>query len=172
FYLFSSNLLFCPVCPLDCVFDQILNSTEEDLKEAREILTKIVERKHYRCLGEIKPKTIPNKDEISQVTKNLAAALPFPRQEAQADGLTQEDFVVLSATMDYGSGAEDPINSMDFYSKKKPNQTFKIKREQVSKLLPEKFSETLFRVYSKKIDPESLEAARGHFAELKSVWSD
>ncbi|XP_071059682.1 deoxynucleoside triphosphate triphosphohydrolase SAMHD1-like [Pseudochaenichthys georgianus] len=114
----------------DCVFDQILNSTEDNLKEAREILKNIVDRKHYRCLGEIKHKGTPTKDEISQLEVELAAALPFARQEAQADGLTQEDFVILSATMDYGSGAEDPIDSMDFYNKNNQNQTFKMKREQ------------------------------------------
>ncbi|XP_071059717.1 deoxynucleoside triphosphate triphosphohydrolase SAMHD1-like isoform X2 [Pseudochaenichthys georgianus] len=155
----------------DCVFDQILNSTEDNLKDAREILKNIVDRKHYRCLGEIKHKGTPTK-EIPQLKEELAAALPFPRQEAQADGLTQEDFVILSATMDYGSGAEDPINSVDFYNKKNQNQTFKIKREQVSKLLPVHFSETLFRIYGKKIDPKSLEAARGHFEQLNPVWSN
>ncbi|KAK1898998.1 Deoxynucleoside triphosphate triphosphohydrolase SAMHD1 [Dissostichus eleginoides] len=40
----------------DCVFDQILNSTEDNLREAREILTKVVDRKHYRFLGGIKPR--------------------------------------------------------------------------------------------------------------------
>ncbi|XP_033943801.1 deoxynucleoside triphosphate triphosphohydrolase SAMHD1-like [Pseudochaenichthys georgianus] len=147
----------------DCVFDRILNSTKQELEDARKILTNIVDRKHYRCLGEIKHKITPTKDEISQLEVELAAALPFARQEAQADGLTQEDFVILSATMDYGSGAEDPIDSMDFYNKKNQNQTFKMKREQVSKLLPVHFSETLFRVYGKKIDPKSLEAVESSY---------
>ncbi|KAK5923782.1 hypothetical protein CgunFtcFv8_000720 [Champsocephalus gunnari] len=156
----------------DCVFDQILNSTEDNLKEAREILKNIVDRKHYRYLDEIRHKGTPTKEEIPQLKEELAAALPFPRQEAQADGLTQEDFVILSATMDYGSGAEDPINSVDFYDKKNQNQTFKIKREKVSKLLPVHFSETLFRVYGKTIDPKILEAAKRHFEQLNPVWSD
>ncbi|KAF3860556.1 hypothetical protein F7725_000811 [Dissostichus mawsoni] len=149
----------------DCVFDQILNSTEDNLREAREILTNIVDRKHYRCLGEIKPEGIPTEEEISQLEVDLAAALPFPRRGAQADGLREEDFVVLPVTMDYGMKGKDPIDSMDFYSKKNPTQAFKIKREEVSKLLPEHFSETLFRVYSRKIDPESLEAARGQLEQ-------
>ncbi|XP_034063369.1 deoxynucleoside triphosphate triphosphohydrolase SAMHD1-like isoform X1 [Gymnodraco acuticeps] len=156
----------------DCVFYKILNSTEDTLQKAREILKNIVDRKHYRFLGEIKHKGTPTKDEIPQLKEELAAALPFPRQGVQADGLTKEDFVVLSATMDYGSGAEDPINSVDFYSKKNPNQTFKITRKEVSKLLPVQFSETLFRVYGKKMDSKSLDAARGHFEQLNPVWSD
>ncbi|KAK1898197.1 Deoxynucleoside triphosphate triphosphohydrolase SAMHD1 [Dissostichus eleginoides] len=160
----------------DCVFDQILNSTEDNLREAREILTNIVDRKHYRFLGEIKPKRIPTKEEISQLKEDLAAALPLPREGAQADGLTKEDFVVLPVTMDYGKKEKDPIDSMDFYNKKNPTQAFKIKREEVSKLLPEHFSETLVRVYSRKIDLKSLEAARGHFELWNNVrnpvWTD
>ncbi|KAK1898480.1 Deoxynucleoside triphosphate triphosphohydrolase SAMHD1 [Dissostichus eleginoides] len=149
----------------DCVFDRILNSTEDNLREAREILKNIVERKHYRFLGGIKPEGIQTEEKISQLKVDLAAALPFPRRGAQADGLREEDFVVLPVTMDYGMKKKDPIDSMDFYSKKNPTQAFKIKREQVSMLLPEHFSETLFRVYSRKIDPESLEAARGHLEQ-------
>ncbi|KAL3064818.1 hypothetical protein OYC64_000948 [Pagothenia borchgrevinki] len=153
----------------DCVFYQILNSTgtERDLIKAREILKEVVDRKHYRFLGEIKYEGIPTKDEISQFKKELAAALPFPQEGAPADGLTKEDFVVLPVTMDYGKKGKDPIDSMYFYNKNNPDQTFKIKREEVSKLLPVQFSETLFRVYSKKIDPKRLEAARGHFEKLK-----
>ncbi|KAL3060859.1 hypothetical protein OYC64_009130 [Pagothenia borchgrevinki] len=149
----------------DCVFNQILNSTEDNLQEARKIVTNIFEDKHYRFLGEIKTERISTEEEISQLKEDLAAALPLPREGAQADRLTKEDFVVLHATMDYGKKGKDPIDSMDFYNKKNPTQAFKIKREQVSKLLPEHFSETLFRVYSRKIDPESLEAARGHFEQ-------
>ncbi|XP_034000670.1 deoxynucleoside triphosphate triphosphohydrolase SAMHD1-like [Trematomus bernacchii] len=144
----------------DCVFDQILNSTgtEDNLIKAREILTNIGDRKHYRCLGGIKPKIQPKG--IPQLKKDL-----FPQEGVQADGLPKEDFVVLPVTMDYGMKKKDPIDSMDFYSKKTHTQAFKIKREEVSRLLPVHFSETLFRVYSRKIDPESLRATRVRLEE-------
>ncbi|KAL3064366.1 hypothetical protein OYC64_000611 [Pagothenia borchgrevinki] len=136
----------------DFVFDQILNSTEKDGEDNL------------------------REDEISQLKKELAAALPFPREGAQADGLTEDDFVVLPVTLDYGMKEKDPIKSMDFYSKENPNQASKIKTEEVSKLLPKHLCETLVRVYSKKIDPKSLRAARGHFEQWikvrNPVWTD
>ncbi|KAL3063932.1 hypothetical protein OYC64_000278 [Pagothenia borchgrevinki] len=148
----------------DCVFDQILNSTEkdggDDLREAREILKKVVDRKHYRFLGEIKHRGIPTKEEIPQLEKDL-----FPQKGVQADGLPKEDFVVLPVTMDNGMKGKDLIDSMYFYNKNNHDQAFKIKREEMSRFLPEHFSETLFRVYSRKIDPESLRAARVHLEE-------
>ncbi|XP_034004182.1 deoxynucleoside triphosphate triphosphohydrolase SAMHD1-like [Trematomus bernacchii] len=151
----------------DCVFDQILNSTgtEDNLREAREILTNIGDCKHYRCLGGIKPKIQPKG--ISQLKKDL-----FPQEGVQADGLPEKDFVVLPVTMDYGMKGKDPIDSMDFYSKKTPTQAFKITKEEVSRLLPVHFSETLFRVYSRKIDPESLEAAKVRLEEWIRVRNE
>ncbi|KAL3064928.1 hypothetical protein OYC64_001041 [Pagothenia borchgrevinki] len=148
----------------DCVFYEILNSTEKDgedhLREAREILTNIVKRKHYTCLGEIKPEGIPSKEEISQLRKDLTAALPLPREGAQADGLTKEDFVVLPVTLDYGEKGKDPIDSMHFYNKNSPTKAFKIKREVASSFRQEDLSEMIIMVYSKRIDPKSLRDAR------------
>ncbi|TDG96862.1 hypothetical protein EPR50_G00234360 [Perca flavescens] len=45
----------------DHVFEQILNSSSADLAEAKEILEKIISRKHYKFLCEIKPEPIPTK---------------------------------------------------------------------------------------------------------------
>ncbi|KAK1897964.1 Deoxynucleoside triphosphate triphosphohydrolase SAMHD1 [Dissostichus eleginoides] len=117
----------------DCVFDRILNSTEDNLREAREILKKVVDRKHYKFLGGIKPKIQPKG--ISQLKKDL-----FPREGAQADGLPEQDFVVLPVTMDYGMKGKDPIDSMDFYSKKNPTKHSK-SRENRCRASPVHFSE-------------------------------
>ena len=40
------------VCPVDRVFEEILFSSSDDLKEAREILQRVVSRNLYRFLGE------------------------------------------------------------------------------------------------------------------------
>ncbi|KAK5923780.1 hypothetical protein CgunFtcFv8_000718 [Champsocephalus gunnari] len=166
---------FARVCEVDgqkhiCTRDKEENNLDDlfHTREATEILKNVVDRKHYRCLGEIKHEGILSKDDIPQLRKDLARDIP--REGAQADGLTEEDFVVLAVTMDYGRKEKDPIDSMDFYSKKNPTKAIKIKREQVSN--HSDLSETLVRVYSKKIDPKSLEAARVHFERLNPVWSD
>lgn len=39
----------------DNVFHQILLSTEPALKESRQILNKILQRKLYKCIGQTKP---------------------------------------------------------------------------------------------------------------------
>ncbi|XP_078026100.1 deoxynucleoside triphosphate triphosphohydrolase SAMHD1-like [Epinephelus lanceolatus] len=137
----------------DCVFNQILNSSDQGLAEAREILQRIITRNHYKLLTETN--CTPNQIEILEANwkEELTGAL-------QGDGLNPEDFVVIDSTMDYGSNNEDPIRKVYFYSKRDPTRSFHIPRERVSSLLPTCFSETLIRVYCKKTDEEPLEHAR------------
>ncbi|XP_031144044.2 deoxynucleoside triphosphate triphosphohydrolase SAMHD1-like isoform X2 [Sander lucioperca] len=130
----------------DHVFEQILNSSSKKLAKAKKILEKIISRKHYKFLGEIKPEPFPTKKVIGEWEKELAAL----------------DFIVLFLTFDYGMKDKDPINNVYFYSKRNPDTAFNITRDQVSKLLPACFSEQLIRVYIKKTDEPSVEAARRH----------
>ncbi|XP_032362898.1 deoxynucleoside triphosphate triphosphohydrolase SAMHD1 [Etheostoma spectabile] len=147
----------------DHVFDQILNSSSVELAEAKKILERIISRDHYRFLGETNPEQVPTGESHLQWEEELAAAVP-----EGGDGgvtLTREDFVVLVATFDYGKKDKDPINNVYFYSKRSPDTAKPITRDQVSKLLPECFSEQLIRVYSRKTDEQSVEAAWKHFTK-------
>ncbi|ETE61363.1 SAM domain and HD domain-containing protein 1, partial [Ophiophagus hannah] len=67
--------------------------------------------------------------------------------------------------MDYGMKKRNPINSVRFYCKYDITQAVKITREQVSKLLPEKFAEQIIRVYCKKTDTKIIETATKYFVQ-------
>ncbi|MEQ2219277.1 hypothetical protein XENOCAPTIV_015238, partial [Xenoophorus captivus] len=82
----------------DNVFEQILNSSSQELAEARQILHNIICRHLYKCLGQTRP---------------------------------DKALTVI----------------------------------QVSKLLPEHFAEQLIRVYCKKTDEKTVEAAKKHFVQ-------
>ena len=69
------------------------------------------------------------------------------------------DYVVIPATIDYGKKDKDPVMSMWFYRKDKPDTPMQIKQEQVSMMLPRKFRDKRVRVYCKQTDEESLTAA-------------
>uniref|UniRef100_A0A8C5EMI0 SAM domain and HD domain 1 n=1 Tax=Gouania willdenowi TaxID=441366 RepID=A0A8C5EMI0_GOUWI len=117
----------------DQVFEQILNSTDPKLEEARKILRNIIERQLYKCLGQI--------------------------QTGERTNLTQVCVCVCvcSVNIDYR------IKDVHFYRKTDINKAIKLSKEEVSKLLPQQFEEQLFRVYCKKTDQETLEAAKKHF---------
>ncbi|XP_078411026.1 deoxynucleoside triphosphate triphosphohydrolase SAMHD1-like [Cetorhinus maximus] len=148
----------------DEIFQQILNSSKPELKPAREILNNIICRKLYKWIGLTQPEaeTTIQPEEASELNHQVAAAIPSTPLDVQ---LTPGDFIVNVIQMDYGMEKQNPINKVRFYCKSNPSQAFKIRKDQVSRLLPERFTEQLIQVYCKKTDERSVEAAKKHFVQ-------
>ncbi|XP_014843525.1 PREDICTED: deoxynucleoside triphosphate triphosphohydrolase SAMHD1-like [Poecilia mexicana] len=149
----------------DNVFEQILNSSSPELAEAKLILHKIICRKLYKCLGQTQPdKALTvTQENIHSWEADLAQSIPH--SGSHDVDLQPEDFVVTVIMMDYGMKEKNPINNVRFYCKDDPTKAIKINKNQVSKLLPEHFAEQLVRVYCKKTDERTLEAAKKHFVQ-------
>uniref|UniRef100_A0A3Q4H9Z8 Deoxynucleoside triphosphate triphosphohydrolase SAMHD1 n=1 Tax=Neolamprologus brichardi TaxID=32507 RepID=A0A3Q4H9Z8_NEOBR len=73
--------------------------------------------------------------------------------------------LLLVIVMDYGMKEKNPINNVRFYCKNDVTKAIQIRKNQVSKFLPEHFVEQLIRVYCKKTDDNTLEAAKKHFVQ-------
>ncbi|KAM3618887.1 uncharacterized protein V6R79_026340 [Siganus canaliculatus] len=149
----------------DHVFEQILNSSSPELKDAREILENIICRRLYKCLGQTyadEPITV-SQDKLCSWEADLAGITL--QTGAHNVNLQPEDFVVSVIYMDYGMKEKNPINNVRFYCKDDPTKAIQIRKNQVSKLLPEQFAEQLIRVYCKKTDGKSLDAAKKHFVQ-------
>ncbi|TNN49460.1 Deoxynucleoside triphosphate triphosphohydrolase SAMHD1 [Liparis tanakae] len=149
----------------DNVFELILNSSDPDLKDSREILRNVVCRRLYKCLGQTqadKPRSATQEDILSW---EAALAHSILQSGAQDVRLQPEDFLVSVIDMDYGMKDKNPVNNVHFYCKDDPDKAVQIRKNQVSKLLPEQFAEQLIRVYCKKTDERSLEAAKKHFVQ-------
>ncbi|KAM9067541.1 deoxynucleoside triphosphate triphosphohydrolase SAMHD1 isoform 2-T2 [Sarcophilus harrisii] len=149
----------------DNIFLEILQSRDPKLAEAREILLKIQSRKLYKFVGETQP-TGQEKirmEQYEQLPKDVAASTP-ELTDLKVE-LKAEDFIVDVVNMDYGMQEKNPIDHVYFYCKSDRSKTVLITKNQVSQLLPEKFAEQLIRVYCKKTDKQSLEAARQYFVQ-------
>ncbi|KAA0721724.1 Deoxynucleoside triphosphate triphosphohydrolase SAMHD1 [Triplophysa tibetana] len=135
----------------DQILDQILFSTDDQLKDARMILEKIVRRRLPKFVGEARLM----QDEISEKTlkENWTRALETQNIKSHVD------FTVTVVHMDHGMKGKDPIDSFYFYSKRDPSTAFKIKKYQLSSFLPERFYERLIRVYYSGSDEKILEEA-------------
>ncbi|XP_029363303.1 deoxynucleoside triphosphate triphosphohydrolase SAMHD1-like isoform X1 [Echeneis naucrates] len=149
----------------DNVFEQILHSSTPELDEARNILDNIVRRRLYKCLGQTQPDTplSVTQDMIEKWEAELAEAIPL--SGSQDVCLQPEDFIINVIDMDYGMKKKNPINNVRFYCKDDITTAVQIRKNQVSKLLPEQFAEQLIRVYCKKRDRKILEAAKKHFVQ-------
>ncbi|KAK5620767.1 hypothetical protein CRENBAI_018933 [Crenichthys baileyi] len=127
----------------DNVFYQILNSTSQELEEARNILDRIMCRELYFCLVEIRSEQ--NQEDIeAEWRENIPGHNP-------------DNYVVDSVKFNYGMGGEDPIRHVRFYSKETPNETRTIESAEVSHLLPTQFQESLFRFYTKRSNEDLME---------------
>ncbi|XP_028309846.1 deoxynucleoside triphosphate triphosphohydrolase SAMHD1-like isoform X4 [Gouania willdenowi] len=134
----------------DQVFEQILNSSDPNLEEARKILCSIIERRLYKCLGQIQTGN----------TKKITTVKPkkWEKKLAKPFSLSADDIMVTSIKIDYR------IKDVHFYRKTDINKAIKLSKEEVPKLLPQQFEEHLVRVYCKKTDQEALEA-KEHFVQ-------
>uniref|UniRef100_A0A7N8YCQ9 Deoxynucleoside triphosphate triphosphohydrolase SAMHD1 n=1 Tax=Mastacembelus armatus TaxID=205130 RepID=A0A7N8YCQ9_9TELE len=140
----------------DHVFEQILNSSSADLAEARQILRNITCRRLYKCLGQTQEMIQSWETELAQAD---------PPHSFHDVSLQSQDFIVNVIELDYGMKEKDPIDNVRFYCKNDLTKAYQIRKDQVSKLLPEHFAEQLIRVYCKKRDKKSLEAAGKHFVK-------
>ncbi|XP_065817350.1 uncharacterized protein [Labrus bergylta] len=99
----------------DKVFEEILNSSDPNLQDSRQILQNIISRKIYKFVGERKQED-PIQDWKSRITgwkEGLAQPLP----DEEENNLELEDFEILVIEMDYGMDDKDPIQHVHFYSK-------------------------------------------------------
>lgn len=151
----------------DNIFLEILYSKDPQLSEAQSILRNIECRNLYKYLGETQPKgqKIP-KEEYEQLRQEVANAKPEMAPDVE---LKAEDFVVDVINMDYGMEDKNPIDHVHFYCKSNSKLAVTITKDQVSQLLPEKFAEQLIRVYCKRKDRKSLDAAGKHFIQWCAI---
>ncbi|KAG7323772.1 hypothetical protein KOW79_013474 [Hemibagrus wyckioides] len=147
----------------DHIFEQILYSSDPRLSEAQDILQNIICRRLYKCVGQTTP------DSHYDVSQEMLCMWAREVSESKPDGtevdLMPKDFVVNVICMDYGMKEKNPVNNVYFYCKNDPTKAIKIRKNQVSKLLPERFAEQLIRVYCKKTDERNLEVAKKYFVQ-------
>ncbi|KAM9501651.1 deoxynucleoside triphosphate triphosphohydrolase SAMHD1-like [Clarias gariepinus] len=141
----------------DHVFEEILHSSDSNLTEAQTILKNIICRRLYKCVGQTKPEI--------DITESKKLAEELVKCKPDGAKLEAEDFIITVFGIDYGKKKKNPIEDVYFYSKKNPNEAFQIRKEEVSKLLPEHFSEKQIRVYCKQTGELELKAAEKCFKQ-------
>uniref|UniRef100_A0A803V4E5 HD/PDEase domain-containing protein n=1 Tax=Ficedula albicollis TaxID=59894 RepID=A0A803V4E5_FICAL len=147
----------------DCIYLGILHSSDENLKEAREILHRVERRELYKFLGETRPKSKKEIVKSNSLAESIANSKP--KKDPPDVELKAENFIVDVVSMDYGMKEQNPIDNVHFYCKADPSKAVKITQEQVSSLLPRTFMEQVVRVYYKSQDPLIISAAKQYFVQ-------
>ncbi|CAD5126856.1 DgyrCDS14884 [Dimorphilus gyrociliatus] len=137
----------------DEIFSRILYSTDDNLKDAQQLLRRIHQRKLYRCIVEVS-----DDDKMKEVDEILTFHLE-DKKELLTKYKTIFNFAPDMKNM-------NPVEKFLFYKKSEPDKPFKLKKERVSKFLPENFQEIRLRVYYKGVDKEECREIREKFKEL------
>lgn len=149
----------------DHVYHQILYSDSDaaELKEARAILQRIEKRDLYKCIGQKVLKKPRSKEEIREEIFNFWQDGPQ---------ITPDDFIVEIVPFNYGMGDKNPMDELRFYAKNDPDVPFILRKDEVSSMLPEKFSEQSLRVYFRRTESDCLKKAKRCFNKWWSNQQD
>lgn len=146
----------------DHVLYLIRCSTSPQLEESRRLLQRIQTRQLYKCVGQTQPASDTDFPKPAVLRRELVGALE-PEELDGLPSLSEADFHVDVVTFDYGMKSENPIDHVRFYMKEHPSRAVKVRKDQVSQMLPQTFREQDVRVYCKKTDPASVQAAGKYF---------
>lgn len=133
----------------DSILYAIEYSQDARLSKARDIIARVRRRDLYKMASEAVLSYIPS-DQVEPVdiTTCQSGSLLVP-----------DDIIVQCFTIDYSQRNSNPIDSVHFYSSQNRDLKFTIGSEQVSLLLPNKFSESYIRVFCRDPTVEKLAAA-------------
>ncbi|XDV21778.1 hypothetical protein PO909_026798 [Leuciscus waleckii] len=152
----------------DHIFEEILYSTHVKLEGARKKLEDVVKRRLPKCVGEARLKkkdTLTDKNALNQALQdNWTKAMHKWNNLHPTVFLDKKDFSteVIQLDCTYSKG-KNPIDNVYFYRKRNPTKAFKIKKYEISSLLPEEFTEYVGRVYYTKNSDEEEKDARECF---------
>ncbi|CAB3991359.1 Hypothetical predicted protein [Paramuricea clavata] len=130
----------------DSIFYEILRSNDADEKtnKAKEILERIQQRNLYKLCGQFQP-TQKLEINVSKAAEDIASL-----SEGRVD---PNEIFVSVVNIHFGKKDQDPVKSVLFY-KKNGEITSSIGRDDVSKMLPQTFSEQYVRVYGKNLSTD------------------
>ncbi|KAJ8361303.1 hypothetical protein SKAU_G00178280 [Synaphobranchus kaupii] len=128
---------------------------KENLIEAQKILQRIENRDLYKCVCEI----YFTEEEHNPITKK-------DKEELEKELGEHIETRILERT--YGMKGVDPIEQINFYTKREPNEARKLKRRNISQLLPNVFMEKVLHIYCKK--PRLNKEETGALEKKANQW--
>ena len=119
----------------DIIFEEILYSTSDELKNSRNILQKIIQRDLHIFIGEV-PLPLSYKSNAT-----------FQENIAENDKELEEKLIICEAYLNYGCKSDNPVDKVKFYSK--TGNIDYLPANMISHMLPKVFSEKFIQVFVK-----------------------
>ncbi|GAB2214238.1 hypothetical protein Droror1_Dr00018579 [Drosera rotundifolia] len=131
----------------DSILKTIETAPDPELKEARDLILRIRQRKLYTFCNEF---AVP-RDKLEHF-KDITAQDIICSQVSGRATLKEEDIAVSNVKIDLTRGSRNPLGRIMFFQDYESDEKFPIQDDQVSHLLPGCCQDKIVRVYSKKDD--------------------
>jgi len=129
----------------DFILKEIELSKDPSLEKSRQILKRLKKREIYKFASET---LVDTNWKVESEERMINDILSCSVNDGTDRSLTFDDIRIVTATNTYGLKDKNPVESVHFYNKNNIKKSFCIDKEQVSLLLPGKFSERFIRVYT------------------------
>ncbi|KAN0026321.1 hypothetical protein ACTFIV_007305 [Dictyostelium citrinum] len=139
----------------DSLLRRIETSKEPELEKSRKIIKNIRNRNLYKFVDEI----IVSTDKIKWSADSLAQDIA-----KEGNGILESDIIVQNLKLNYAFKDKDPVQSTKFYTRYDSTQSFIIKKEETSHLIPNQFQEERIRIFSR--NKEKCEQVQTAFRKL------
>ncbi|KAA8499083.1 Deoxynucleoside triphosphate triphosphohydrolase SAMHD1-like [Porphyridium purpureum] len=137
----------------DSIIRVIEMSKEASLGASRQLIRRLRNRDLYRFVDEV---LVPaNTADVSEVDISTS-------QDSNSR-LQPDDLIVFNMRANFGMRQKNPVDHVHFFQNWDSKSSFQVDRAKVSYLLPTQFEEKTIRLYSKKSDPDSVDAAKRAF---------
>ncbi|TKY69852.1 Deoxynucleoside triphosphate triphosphohydrolase SAMHD1-like [Spatholobus suberectus] len=140
----------------DSILKTIESSSQQELKESRDLIQRIRRRDLYQFCNEF---SVPKErlDHFKSITPQDIVC----SQTNIGVTLKEEDVAVNNVKIDLTRGRENPLGRIKFFKDYESKEKFSITDDRISHLLPAFYEDIIVRVYSKK--PELVEAVSNAF---------
>ncbi|EDR41102.1 HD phosphohydrolase domain-containing protein [Dictyostelium discoideum AX4] len=139
----------------DSLLRRIETSKEPELEKSRKIIKNIRNRNLYKFVDEI----IVSTDKIRWSADSLAEDIA-----KVGNGILESDIIVQNLKLNYAFKDKDPVQSTRFYTRYDSTQSFTIKKEETSHLIPNQFQEERIRIFCRS--KEKCEQVQTAFRKL------
>ena len=137
-------------------------SQEPELKEARNLISRIKNRQLYHYLGELQ---VP-----SSITGKIISG-GFKPKILQKHGVDPDDIIIQHLKLSYSNTGSYPLENVLFYDYADLDKSFAIYKKDLSMIMPTSFSEkNTIRLYSKTSNQNQRQLAEKLYETLKRQY--
>ncbi|KAJ4462545.1 putative Deoxynucleoside triphosphate triphosphohydrolase SAMHD1 [Paratrimastix pyriformis] len=123
----------------DTIVREIENSSDPGLAESQRILSDLRHRRLYKYAYEV---LLPSGSGLPKDPRELERYIAG----CSEGRLTERDLIVHRMPINYAHKDRNPVDSIHFFQSRAPNESFTIKKDLVSLLIPDKFEEVVVRI--------------------------